>query len=458
MNTLRRRKFLTAGIRSAALLGLGTLGVRTLSAALRKAADFRITEIKRYEITPPYHDYNAESLFRYHGAQIQSRTILVAQTTAGIEGLGEAWGRGWPEDRTLEKYIGTSPFDWVDDMANLPVNMICYDLMGKFLGVPAWKLIGAKVRDWMPVAAWTVSEHPDAMAKEVESVTRRGYRWIKFHVGEIQNVVDQTAAMARVAPPGFKVHYDFNGNADIESVYPVLRQLEKFPIAGRVEDPILPRDAEGYRRLREKCRLPLLIHHGPIESLVENRCDGYMAGHAPIGMAHKANAVAETVNLPIMLQQAGGTINQAFLSHEVAVFKMARIDHVNLCHLWTDDITVERMPVVGSSVRVPVGPGLGVTLDRAKLEEYARAPRPQYERFLVRIRYGGGPTIYVRHEPHKEGATDNLRYVHRLLGSNAPGPVPAYANPVVSSYIDDGDAGFEGLWNETESGPHIVDD
>ena len=331
------------------------------------------------------------------------------------------------------------------------MNMACYDLMGKFLGVPAWKLIGPKVRDWVPVAAWTVSRTPDAMADEVKQVSRMGYHWLKYHIDELQNVIDQTRAMQKVAPPGFKVHYDFNANATVEAAYPVLRELERFPIVGRIEDPISAKDPEGWSLLRAKCRLPILVHHGPADFLTEKRCDGLMAGHAPIGMAAKIAAVAEQAHAPIMLQQAGGTINQAFLAHEAAVFKMATLDHVNLCHLWTDDITNEPMDVIGGSVAVPSGPGLGVTIDREKLKRYRVAPRPTRGRFLVRVRYHGGPTIYFRHDPDVPGKTDDLR---NLNPPYVPGPSPSYANAVATDFWDEtGTPEFEEMWRKTEAGP-----
>jgi hypothetical protein len=188
--------------------------------------------------------------------------------------------------------------------------------------------------------------------------------------------------------------------------------------------------------------------------MIEKRCDGLMAGHAAVGAAAKVAAVAEHTNIAIMLQQCGGTINQAFLAHEAAVFKMATLDHVNLSHLWQDDVTVETMPVVDGSVEVPSGPGLGVTLDRKKLERYEQAPRPKYSRFLVRTRYADGLTVYCRHDPDQPGAVDNLRFVSRLHGEKAPGPVPGYGNPVVSDFWDEVDtAEFEKMWLATEKGP-----
>jgi hypothetical protein len=260
--------------------------------------------------------------------------------------------------------------------------------------------------------------------------------------------------MQKVAPPGFKIHYDFNANSHYEAIYPVLRELERFPIAGRIEDPIAVEDRDGWRMLREKVGLPILVHHGPLEFIPLRLCDGLMAGHAPVGLAVKIAAVAEAANTQIMLQQVGGTINQAFLAHEAAVFPMATIDHVNGVHLWKDDVTRETMPVIQGSVRVPEGPGLGLTLDREKLARYRSAPRPAYRPFLVRMRYAGGLTVYCRHNPAMPGSTDNMRYIGRLHAESAPGPRPGYANAITTDFWEQpGDPEFERLWRDTEKGP-----
>jgi len=463
MSQSNRREFLSAA--AASVAGLLSLSNRLHACGAEEAArrvsngsSLRVTEIETHEILLPYHDFNARTLFRYHGLGIQLRTIYIAKTNhEGLEGYGEAWGRGRPKDE-VAKYVGTNPFDWIGDTRTLPINMAMYDLMGKYLGLPAWKLIGPKVRDRVPVAAWTVSQPPNQMAAEVRQAVRQGYRWLKYHVDEIQNVVDQTVAMQRVAPPDFKVHYDFNANSTFEAIAPVVKKLEQFPIAGRIEDPIVASDPEGWRKIREMSSLPILVHHAPIDFMVRGICDGLMSGHAAVGAAAKTAAVAETTNTPIMLQNAGGTLNQAFLAHQAAVFKMATIDHVNLARLWKDDVTNETMPIVDGHVEVPKGPGLGMTLNREKLKKYKFAKRPLHAPFLVRIRYKDGPTIYTRHNPEKPGATDNLRFLKRLLGERIPGPVPAYDNQVITEFWDDQKSvEFQRMWKATANQYVTVD-
>jgi L-alanine-DL-glutamate epimerase-like enolase superfamily enzyme len=413
----------------------------------------RITEIEAYQIFIPYRAFNAEVLVRYHGRGIQGRTILVVRADNGLEGYGESWGL-MEAGSLCDKYLGTDPFDWLNAEADLPMNMALYDLMGKHLGVPAWKLMGPKVRCWVPVAAWTVSQPPEGMAEEVRQAARLGYHWLKYHVDELQNTVDQTEAMQKAAPRGFKVHYDFNANTDVYTMLALLAELERFPVAGRFEDLLPVSDEEGYRQLRAKCRLPVIIHHGPPAVMAKGLCDGYMAGHAPVGMAMKAAAIAEAANVPIMYQQCGGTINQAFLAHEVAVFRKATLDHVNLCHLWEDDVTVERMEVVGGAVALPEGPGLGVSLDREKLERYRAMAPADPGRFLVRMRYAEGLTVYARHDPNQPGHADALRFLARLHHHRAPGHVPAYNNPINADFLDERNTpDFARLWRETQAGP-----
>jgi L-alanine-DL-glutamate epimerase-like enolase superfamily enzyme len=418
----------------------------------------RITRIEIHSILPPYQDFNATTLSRYHGRAIQERTILVVRTDTGLEGYGETWGRLHGGEALQEKYAGTSPFDWINDQTSLAMDMALYDLMGKHLGVPAWKLLGQQVRSWVPVAAWTVSQAPLAMAEEVRRAARQGYCWLKYHVDEVQNVIDQTEAMQQAAPPGFKIHYDFNANSTYYAMRPILAELERFPVAGRFEDVLPSRDEDGYRLLREQSQRPIIAHHAPPEFMVKKLAHGYMAGHAPLGLALKLGAVAELTNTPIMLQQCGGTINQAFLAHEAAVLRMATIDHVDLCHLWKEDVTAQTMPVVGGSVQVPEGPGLGVKLDREKLERCCLARPLEPGRFLVRLRYADGLTVYLRHDPQQPGATDNLRFHERLHHFGVPGPPPSYASAVVADFWEgkDDPAEFERRWQQTAQGPAWV--
>ena len=115
------------------------------------------------------------------------------------------------------------------------------------------------------------------------------------------------------------------------------------------------------------------------------------------------------------------------------------------------------MPVHSGHVDLPQGPGLGININEEKLADMAKRPAPTYQPFLVQIRYQDGPTIYCRHNPDLPGATDNLRFLGRLLGKKIPGPKPAYDNAVLTRLLDArNETGFERLWQATASGPLVV--
>ena len=432
---------------------------RWLAAAERARDKIRITGIERYEIYLPFHDFNATDLFRYHGGQIQANTVLLVKTDVGLVGVGQSWGVYDVTDEQKSKYIGTSPFDWLSARSDLPLNMAMYDLMGQFLEIPAWKLIGDQIRDRIPVSAWTASFAPRLMAREVIHAASLGYKWLKYHIDETQNVVEQTRAMQAVAPADFRVHYDFNVNSDRESIEPVLDALAEFPIVGRVEDPISTAIPEDWRYFCDKYEFPIVAHHAPVSFILNGQADGYMAGHAPIGQAIQVSGVAEQVSKPLMLQQAGTYINQAFQAHEAAVFPTATMDQVNLAELWKEHVTNEEMPIEDGSIAVPSGPGLGVTVDVEKLKHLSHRPRPQYRPFLVRIEYKHGPTIIARHNPDISGHTDDMRLLRRLLGSdrNLPGPTPGYMNDVRTEWWDDtDDPAWQKAWDAVENRKYIL--
>ena len=68
------------------------------------------------------------------------------------------------------------------------------------------------------------------------------------------------------------------------------------------------------------------------------------------------------------------------------------------------------------------------------------------------------PRDNTRHKPEKPGATDNLRFLKRLLGERIPGPVPAYDSQVITDFWDDQkSAEFQRMWKATANQHVTVD-
>ena len=412
----------------------------------------KITDIEVHTICPPFCEWNSEALTRYQGPDFRCRTIYILHTDNGLEGLGEQSGKPWPQsEEYIDQLRGSDPFDWLHHPTlNIGLAPAIYDLIGKHNAVPAYKLFGPKVRSWVPMGFWTVSQTPSKMAEEVEHAAREGYTWLKYHTSHFHNVIEQTKAMQEVAPPGFKIHYDLNFDNTVDHVLQLAYELAKYPIAGAIEDPLRTHHSEGYRLLREKSPLPIYFHQVPIgvREAILGLVDGYMVGHSPIGPVISQAGLFEAANVPFMTQNTGGNIMRAISTHIGAAFPMATLHHANLCHLWSEDVVTPTFKVSGGAVQVPESPGLGVTLDREALERWEAAEPDPLPRALIRIQYASFPTIYARLPVI--GMTDHLGTGPSYL----PGYGPSYNRPVDMDYWDDdGSPEFAELWERTASRP-----
>ena len=412
----------------------------------------KITEVEVRTICPPLHEWNTEAMTRYQGPDIRYRTVYVIHTDNGLEGVGDLGGKPSLAIREdIDRLIGTDPFDWLHHRTlNIGLAPAIYDLIGKHNEIPAYKLFGPKVRSWVPMGFWTVSQTPSKMAEEVEHAAAEGYTWLKYHTSHFHNAIEQTKAMQEVAPAGFKIHYDLNSDNTAEHVLELARELEKFPVAGALEDPVRNYDFGGYRLLREKSPLPIYFHHTPIggkESLLE-LADGYMIGHSPVGLVISQSGLYEAANVQFMMQNVGGNTMRAMVAHMAAVFPLATLHHFNDCHIWAEDVVTPVFKVSGGAVRVPETPGLGVTLDRQALERWEAAEPEPLPRALIRINYAQVPTIYARLP------TMSLNDHWGTGPSHLSGYGMGYNKPVDMDYWDDdGSQQFADLWQRTAGSP-----
>jgi L-alanine-DL-glutamate epimerase-like enolase superfamily enzyme len=285
------------------------------------------------------------------------------------------------------------------------------------------------------------------MAEEVEHAVEQGYTWIKYHTqhSHFHNIIDQTRAMQEVAPRGFKVHYDVNLDSTADHIIEIAKELSQFPVAGLIEDPVRSFDLEGYRMLRQKCALPIFFHHLPLsgrEALM-GLADGYMLGHAPVGMMMRRAGLFEAANIPFMMQNVGGNITRAFVAHMAAALERATLHHVTGTHLWEEDV-VEPLEVVAGQVRVPEKPGLGLELDWQALERLKTAVLDPIPRALIRVRVEGAPSVYAR--------PPMLSNPHLKVG-DVPGVGEGYDQQADQDFWhDDGSEKFAAVWEQTSEG------
>jgi L-alanine-DL-glutamate epimerase-like enolase superfamily enzyme len=425
--------------------GATALSLRALRAQERADAAFprlKVVDIEEHRIQVPWADFQKYEMMHFYGPS--RRVIYVVRTNSGLTGLGEAED---PVDKaTLEKYIGTSPFDWVADETSKALGTAMYDLMGKAAGIPVYKLIGPKYRSFVPCAAWHVSTHPKRMAAAVKHVASLGYTWMKYHLSPFENVIDQMEAMQAVAPKGFKIHHDFTMGGSDDHVSELLQKIEKYPIAGAFEDPMPERDLKGYAELRAKCRLPILYHHSPLGSGFETQhraADGYILGNSAIGSVMRHAGLFAMLDTPFSWQNTGGTITRAMTLHMQAACKTAYLHFNNDTESWSADVTKERLEPVNGLVRVPEAPGLGVTLDRAELERLKKLQLPAQPKWIIKTRFANGSTMY--------NIGDTRSPIFMVRPDTRRLATLSYDAPVTTEYWDpDGTPAFRAMMDRLE--------
>lgn len=388
----------------------------------------RVSNIEVHKIFPDYDPIQHYELTHYFHRQ--ERTIYVAHTDTGLTGIGE--GGSTASAEIIERYLGSNPFDWLGDQTSLGLGTAMYDLMGKAVGVPVYKLFGQKYRSWTPVSAWTVSTHPEHMARTVQAYAAQGHTWMKFHLSPFENVIDQTQAMQVVAPAEFRLHYDFTMHGTNDHMPELLDELSSYSIAGCFEDPLPGEDLQGYSELRQRSRLPIILHHFPMRATHEifmRPADQYMLGHYTIGEAQQRAGLFAAGDMPFMLQNTGGQITRTMVAHMMAAFPTATLHAVSASETWKDDIVQSDLQVINGFVRVPETPGLGLELNRETLERLKNNTPQIHKPWILKSTYTNGTQRYDLVTPEKG---------HFLVRPDWSQAAPAsFAAPLSTEYWDD---------------------
>jgi len=365
----------------------------------------KITDVETILINPKLASRNSDQKPRFSG--IDTQTVYKVTTDNGIIGYCDGRGHSPLPDSQVESLIGRTPFDFIN--ASLPMGLMgaLYDVMGKYLEVPVYKLMGQKVRDRVPVAAWTRPASPEDLAKEVQRAVAEGYMTFKIHTCAHYDVLEQTRAVEEVAPHGFRMHYDFNHGRPSAAVVRLVDVLEKSPVVAILEDPMDWRDIEGWRVLRQRTSLPLLMHvpqlgGGP--EIIHGVADLYMVGEIGFGPTMERGFACAHANLSTVIQLTGGTLSKALAMHLGAV--LPKVSHsTNLDDQYEEDVTGGRLEIAEGSTPVPEGPGLGVDVDEDELARIRKNPPTVIPRHVGVLHLPGGGRYYSLGMPSVERLT-----------------------------------------------------
>jgi glucarate dehydratase len=341
------------------------------------------------------------------------RTIVEVDTDEGITGLGEMGGGGESAEavfRAMKSYlVGHDParieqmrFMIANPTASLYNNrtqilaaleFACLDILGKKWGVPVSEILGGRLQERVPFASYLFFRYPNSKdgSGEVRTVEqlvaharelkdRYGFTSHKLKGGVFAPEYELECYRAIAAAlDGDSFRFDPNAVWSTEQAIWFGQAIEDIN-NDYLEDPVF--GLNGMRRTREKVRMPLATNTVVVgfEQLAANVLNTAVdvilldtTFWGGIRQCVKAAGVCETFQLGVAVHSSGELgIQLATMLHLGAVIPNLSFAADAHYHQLTDDIIEGgKFKYEGGTIKVPDGPGLGVKLNRDKLEEYS---------------------------------------------------------------------------------------
>jgi L-alanine-DL-glutamate epimerase-like enolase superfamily enzyme len=138
------------------------------------------------------------------------------------------------------------------------VDIALWDIMGKVAGLPVHRLLGGAGRRQILAYASSINWGDDARAEaETRDCLARGFRAIKVKIGQTPRAAIARAELIRkIAGPEIRLSVDANWAFDLDEATQVGEALAALDYWW-FEEPIVPEDIDGYRRLRERTKVRL---------------------------------------------------------------------------------------------------------------------------------------------------------------------------------------------------------
>lgn len=340
--------------------------------------------------------------------EIAEQHVLLVRTTDsdGAEGLGEACVLGGPYwnpdtiegtqvivERYSAPYLKGKSFADIasysralhrmfrgNGAARTALEMSFLDLAGKKYGLPAVELLGGVRRTSLPVG-WTLHSGnlPEALSDGEQAIEERGHRLFKLKVGiyEPEAEVAYAGALARHFEGRAQLLVDANQAWSVDEAVGILKRFRDAGVAV-IEQPIPGSDANGMARLVRECSIPILADEaltGPdvATSLAANKAaSGFALKPQRDGGVLDSLATAAAAS-GAGLSCYGGTMLETSLGTAAMAAAYATVaDLAWGCELFgplrlNEDITTEPLVPSAGELKVPTGPGLGVTLDEDRI-------------------------------------------------------------------------------------------
>jgi muconate cycloisomerase len=332
------------------------------------------------------------------------------EAAGGLVGWGEAaclGGPTWSEESaesvaaTIERYIAP----WLrgrdaasiealrqemarrlqgNPFARAAVEMALWDLNGRALGVPVHRLLGGAVRDRVPLSWSLAVASPADEVEEARERVARGHRIFKIKTAArpLAEDVERVRCIRTAVGPDISLRVDANQGWDRPTALRAVRVLEPYGL-DFVEQPLARWDLDGMAWLGRRSAVPIMADEScfsPQDAFQIARRGGVSilglkvtksAGLlGTMAIARIAEAGGLGCYVGCMIETSLGTA--AYLQVALAAAPVLWGCELFGPLLLRGDVTRDPVRYADGAILAVDGPGFGVEVDEAALEEWAR--------------------------------------------------------------------------------------
>jgi galactonate dehydratase len=343
---------------------------------------------------------------RWLFVRIEADEGAVGWGEASLEGHAEAVDGAFAALR--DRFLGHDPFR-IEDIWQIAyrggfyrggavlmsalsgLDQALWDLKGHALGLPAWQMMGGKVRDRIRAYAWIGGDRPHEIADAARFRRGQGFSAVKMNAtAELDwigtpKAFDEVIERVKAAQAeGVDVGLDFHGRVHRPMAKQLARALEPLGLLF-IEEPLLSENHEGLAQIAQLVATPIALgerlysrwdfkpffESGAVDIIQPDLSHaGGLSECRRIAAMAEAYDIAVAPHCPLGPLALAACLQLAATAPNVAIQEMSLGIHYNVGHDLLEFVTDKAVlsPVDGY-LPIPEGPGLGVAID----EEAVRA-------------------------------------------------------------------------------------
>ena len=265
------------------------------------------------------------------------------------------------------------------------IDIALWDIFGKSLGVPVYKLLGGGYRDKIPAYASGGHAPPEHAGEQALSYIERGFRAMKMRVGGmdapriVEGSTARIAAVREAIGPDIGLMIDAHGSLTTSQAVRLALAAEEFDISW-FEEPVASDNWAGMARVRNSTSIPISTGENDFtrydfRDIIANEAADILQPDLALSggftAARRIAALAQAANLQVAPHVWGSAVLFYASLHFAAAIPNCPIFEFRTGEYGPFTDLVDEPPSVdaGGFVHVPEKPGLGFEID---LEEASR--------------------------------------------------------------------------------------